>query len=153
MESDDILILEKIIIGLIISIILYNILHHIISLKMIDNGYNQTIQAVDTLFQQSGYVTTTQIVEKNNLSDVWGRNVYVYEYVFKYSDNLHGNNQFIKDILTQADIINESGKLNHRIVITDYFILHQQVHIDFAYLLNVATYEYVLDMDHLQHVN
>lgn len=144
---------EKIIIGFAIAIILYNILDYIVSLNMIDKGYKQTMYLVDTLIEQAGYATNSKIIEKNNLSEVWGRNIYAYEYVFKYSDNIDDNNKMIKDIIAKTEAVNKLGKFNHKMVITDYFILHQKIHMDFAYLLNVSTYEYVLDMEHLEHIN
>ncbi|KRK24581.1 hypothetical protein FD43_GL000449 [Apilactobacillus kunkeei DSM 12361 = ATCC 700308] len=63
------------------------------------------------------------------------------------------SDKLINKIKEAIDEANQSKRFNHEVVLTDSFVRDNQVHVDLAYLLNAATYEYVLDMRQLNKVN
>lgn len=137
----------EMIVGFIIAIIIYNVIHHFFITRPIDIGNKETINVLDDFIYHlsENLDNTLKIVEKNNNSVVWGRNIYDYEYVLKY--NNHFSEEYLRiNINSLIKTFNDSKKFNHDVVVTDFFIRDNLIHIDLAYLLNSATYEYVLDM-------
>lgn len=137
----------EMIVGFITAIIIYNVIHHFFIIRPIDIGNKETINVLDDFIHHlsENLDNTLKIVEKNNNSVVWGRNIYDYEYVLKY--NNHFSEEYLRiNINSLIKTFNDSKKFNHDVVITDFFIRDNLIHIDLAYLLNSATYEYVLDM-------
>ncbi|WP_105956250.1 hypothetical protein [Apilactobacillus quenuiae] len=139
----------EMIVGFIIAIIIYNIIHHFFIARPIDMGNKETLKVLDDFIDKlnKNLDNNLIIIEKHNNSVIWGRNIYDYEYVLKYN-NLDEEylKKFINDLITN---FNNSKKFNHDIVMTDFFIRDELIHLDLAYLLNSATYEYVLDMKRL----
>lgn len=87
------------------------------------------------------------------MSNIWGRNIYAFEYVISQYKTDELNDKLINKIKEAIDEANQSKRFNHEVVLTDSFVRDNQVHVDLAYLLNAATYEYVLDMRQLNKVN
>ncbi|CAI2681051.1 hypothetical protein [Apilactobacillus apinorum] len=137
----------EILFGFIIAVVGYNVIHYFFITKPKDAGKSETISVLNDLMESAGKKSKIKIFKINDLSEIWERNIYVFEYV------IESDNQLVRTITDEIDLINKSGRWNHKIVMTDYYIRDNYIHIDLAYLLNLATYEYVLDMEKLKDVN
>ncbi|TPR17393.1 hypothetical protein [Apilactobacillus timberlakei] len=141
----------EMIVGFITAIIIYNVIHHFFITRPIDIGNKETINVLDDFIYHlnDNLDNTLNIVERNNNSVVWGRNIYDYEYILKYTHNHFNEDHLRININSLIKTFNNSKKFNHDVIVTDFFIRDGLIHIDLAYLLNSATYEYVLDMKKL----
>ncbi|KOY76380.1 hypothetical protein RZ71_08310 [Apilactobacillus kunkeei] len=143
----------EIVIGFIIAVIAYNLIHYFFITRPIDKGHNQTLKILNGLVNNLLEKEKNEIIEVHDLSNIWGRNIYAFEYVISKCPTDELNDELINQIKEAINKANESKKFNHEVVLTDSFVRDNQVHVDLAYLLNAATYEYVLDMRQLNKVN
>ncbi len=143
----------EIVIGFIVAVIAYNLIHYFFITRPIDKGHNETLKILNGLVNNLLENQKNEIVEVHDLSNVWGRNIYVFEYVISQCQTDELNDELINKIKDEINEANESKMFNHEVVLTDSFVRENQVHVDLAYLLNAATYEYVLDMRQLNKVN
>ncbi|TMS99297.1 hypothetical protein FD688_07250 [Apilactobacillus kunkeei] len=143
----------EIIIGFIVAVIAYNLIHYFFITRPIDKGHNQTLKILNGLVNNILENEKNEIIEVHDLSNIWGRNIYAFEYVISQCQTDELNGDLINRIKYAIKVANESKRFNHEVVLTDSFVRDKQVHVDLAYLLNSATYEYVLDMRQLNKVN
>ncbi|MCT6839788.1 hypothetical protein [Apilactobacillus nanyangensis] len=143
----------EIVIGFIVAVIAYNLIHYFFITRPIDKGHNETLKILNGLVNNLLENQKNEIIEVHDLSNVWGRNIYVFEYVISQCQTDELNDELINKIKDEINEANESKMFNHEVVLTDSFVRENQVHVDLAYLLNAATYEYVLDMRQLNKVN
>lgn len=138
--------LWEILIGFILAIFIYNVVHHFFITRPADLGYEASTKILDRIVKKQIDRKKAHLIKRRDLSEVWERNIYVYEYIIEYADDIYSNQSFINDLKNNVKQLNEEKEYNHKIVVTDSFVLHNKIHVDLAYLLNSATYEYVLDM-------
>ncbi|CAI2622057.1 hypothetical protein RZ77_13460 [Apilactobacillus kunkeei] len=143
----------EIVIGFIVAVIAYNLIHYFFITRPIDKGHNQTLKILNGLVNNLLEKEKKEIIEVHDLSNIWGRNIYAFEYVISQYQTDELNDKLINKIKEAIDEANQSKRFNHEVVLTDSFVRDNQVHVDLAYLLNAATYEYVLDMRQLNKVN
>ncbi len=143
----------EIVIGFIVAVIAYNLIHYFFITRPIDKGHNQTLKILNGLVNNLLEKEKNEIIEVHDLSNIWGRNIYAFEYVISKCQTDESNDELINQIKEAINEANESKRFNHDVVLTDSFVRDNQVHVDLAYLLNAATYEYVLDMRQLNKVN
>ncbi|KPN82236.1 hypothetical protein [Apilactobacillus kunkeei] len=143
----------EIVIGFIVAVIAYNLIHYFFITRPIDKGHNQTLKILNGLVNNLLEKGKNEIIEVHDLSNIWGRNIYAFEYVISKCQTDELNDELINQIKESINEANQSKRFNHEVVLTDSFVRDNQVHIDLAYLLNAATYEYVLDMRQLNKVN
>lgn len=143
----------EIVIGFIVAVIAYNLIHYFFITRPIDKGHNQTLKILNGLVNNLLEKEKNEIIEVHDLSNIWGRNIYAFEYVISKCQTDESNDELINKIKEAINEANESKRFNHDVVLTDSFVRDNQVHVDLAYLLNAATYEYVLDMRQLNKVN
>ncbi|CAI2614853.1 hypothetical protein AKUH4B503X_09000 [Apilactobacillus kunkeei] len=143
----------EIVIGFIVAVIAYNLIHYFFITRPIDKGHNQTLKILNGLVNNLLEKEKKEIIEVHDLSNIWGRNIYAFEYVISQYKTDELNDKLINKIKEAIDEANQSKRFNHEVVLTDSFVRDNQVHVDLAYLLNAATYEYVLDMRQLNKVN
>ena len=143
----------EIVIGFIVAVIAYNLIHYFFITRPIDKGHNQTLKISNGLVNNLLEKEKNEIIEVHDLSNIWGRNIYAFEYVISKCQTDESNDELINQIKEAINEANESKRFNHDVVLTDSFVRDNQVHVDLAYLLNAATYEYVLDMRQLNKVN
>lgn len=143
----------EIVIGLIVAVIAYNLIHYFFITRPIDKGHNQTLKILNGLVNNLLEKEKNEIIEVHDLSNIWGRNIYAFEYVISKCQTDELNDELINQIKEAINEANQSKRFNHEVVLTDSFVRDNQVHVDLAYLLNAATYEYVLDMRQLNKVN
>ncbi|CAI2613136.1 hypothetical protein AKUA2003_08880 [Apilactobacillus kunkeei] len=143
----------EIVIGFIVAVIAYNLIHYFFITRPIDKGHNETLKILNGLVNNVLEKEKNEIIEVHDLSDIWGRNIYVFEYVISQDQLDEENDELINKIEQSIKRANDSKKFNHQVILTDSFERDNQVHVDLAYLLNAATYEYVLDMQQLKKVN
>ena len=143
----------EIVIGFIVAVIAYNLIHYFFITRPIDKGHNQTLKILNGLVNNLLEKEKNEIIEVHDLSNIWGRNIYAFEYVISKCQTDELNDELINQIKEAINEANESKRFNHDVVLTDSFVRDNQVHVDLAYLLNAATYEYVLDMRQLNKVN
>ncbi|WP_171823257.1 hypothetical protein [Apilactobacillus kunkeei] len=143
----------EIVIGFIVAVIAYNLIHYFFITRPIDKGHNQTLKILNGLVNNLLEKEKNEIIEVHDLSNIWGRNIYAFEYVISKCQTDESNDELINQIKEAIDEANQSKRFNHEVVLTDSFVRDNQVHVDLAYLLNAATYEYVLDMRQLNKVN
>lgn len=143
----------EIVIGFIVAVIAYNLIHYFFITRPIDKGHNQTLKILNGLVNNLLGKRKNEIIEVHDLSNIWGRNIYAFEYVISKCQTDELNDELINQIKESINEANQSKRFNHEVVLTDSFVRDNQVHIDLAYLLNAATYEYVLDMRQLNKVN
>ncbi len=143
----------EIVIGFIVAVIAYNLIHYFFITRPIDKGHNQTLKILNGLVNNLLEKEKNEIIEVHDLSNIWGRNIYAFEYVISKCQTDELNDELINKIKEAINEANQSKRFNHEVVLTDSFVRDNQVHVDLAYLLNAATYEYVLDMRQLNKVN
>ena len=143
----------EIVIGFIVAVIAYNLIHYFFITRPIDKGHNQTLKILNGLVNNLLEKGKNEIIEVHDLSNIWGRNIYAFEYVIAKCQTDELNDELINQIKESINEANQSKRFNHEVVLTDSFVRDNQVHVDLAYLLNAATYEYVLDMRQLNKVN
>lgn len=143
----------EIVIGFIVAVIAYNLIHYFFITRPIDKGHNQTLKILNGLVNNLLEKEKNEIIEVHDLSNIWGRNIYAFEYVISKCQTDELNDELINQIKEAINEANQSKRFNHEVVLTDSFVRDNQVHVDLAYLLNAATYEYVLDMHQLNKVN
>lgn len=143
----------EIVIGFIVAVIAYNLIHYCFITRPIDKGHNQTLKILNGLVNNLLENQKNEIIEVHDLSNIWGRNIYAFEYVISKCETDESNDELINQIKEAINEANQSKRFNHEVVLTDSFVRDNQVHVDLAYLLNAATYEYVLDMRQLNKVN
>ncbi len=143
----------EIVIGFIVAVIAYNLIHYFFITRPIDKGHNQTLKILNGLVNNLLEKEKNEIIEVHDLSNIWGRNIYAFEYVISKCQTDELNDELINQIKEAINEANQSKRFNHEVVLTDSFVRDNQVHVDLAYLLNAATYEYVLDMRQLNKVN
>ena len=143
----------EIVIGFIVAVIAYNLIHYFFITRPIDKGHNQTLKILNGLVNNLLEKGKNEIIEVHDLSNIWGRNIYAFEYVISKCQTDELNDELINQIKEAINEANKSKRFNHEVVLTDSFVRDNQVHVDLAYLLNAATYEYVLDMRQLNKVN
>ena len=143
----------EIVIGFIVAVIAYNLIHYFFITRPIDKGHNQTLKILNGLVNNLLEKEKNEIIEVHDLSNIWGRNIYAFEYVISKCQTDESNDELINQIKEAINEANQSKRFNHDVVLTDSFVRDNQVHVDLAYLLNAATYEYVLDMRQLNKVN
>lgn len=143
----------EIVIGFIVAVIAYNFIHYFFITRPIDKGHNQTLKILNGLVNNLLEKEKNEIIEVHDLSNIWGRNIYAFEYVISKCQTDELNDELINKIKEAINEANQSKRFNHEVVLTDSFVRDNQVHVDLAYLLNAATYEYVLDMRQLNKVN
>lgn len=143
----------EIVIGFIVAVIAYNLIHYFFITRPIDKGHNQTLKILNGLVNNLLEKEKNEIIEVHDLSNIWRRNIYAFEYVISKCQTDESNDELINQIKEAINEANESKRFNHDVVLTDSFVRDNQVHVDLAYLLNAATYEYVLDMRQLNKVN
>ncbi len=143
----------EIVIGFIVAVIAYNLIHYFFITRPIDKGHNQTLKILNGLVNNLLEKEKNEIIEVHDLSNIWGRNIYAFEYVISKCQTDELNDELINQIKEAINEANQSKSFNHEVVLTDSFVRDNQVHVDLAYLLNAATYEYVLDMRQLNKVN
>ena len=143
----------EIVIGFIVAVIAYNLIHYFFITRPIDKGHNQTLKILNGLVNNLLEKGKNEIIEVHDLSNIWGRNIYAFEYVISKCQTDELNDELINQIKEAINEANQSKRFNHEVVLTDSFVRDNQVHVDLAYLLNAATYEYVLDMRQLNKVN
>ena len=143
----------EIVIGFIVAVIAYNLIHYFFITRPIDKGHNQTLKILNGLVNNLLENQKNEIIEVHDLSNIWGRNIYAFEYVISKCQTDELNDELINQIKEAINEANQSKRFNHEVVLTDSFVRDNQVHVDLAYLLNAATYEYVLDMRQLNKVN
>ena len=143
----------EIVIGFIVAVIAYNLIHYFFITRPIDKGHNQTLKILNGLVNNLLEKGKNEIIEVHDLSNIWGRNIYAFEYVISKCQTDELNDELINQIKESINEANQSKRFNHEVVLTDSFVRDNQVHVDLAYLLNAATYEYVLDMRQLNKVN
>lgn len=143
----------EIVIGFIVAIIAYNLIHYFFITRPIDKGHNETLEILNGIVNNILEKEENEIIEVHDLSNVWGRNIYAFEYVISQNKSEEEKDELINKIRYSIKSANDSKKYNHEIVLTDSFVRDNQMHIDISYLLNASTYEYVLDMQQLNKVN
>lgn len=99
----------------------------------------------------------SQFDESETVADVWGRGVMAFEYVFKVQDVVSDDLASIKGLLTQELAtyavnaqIEKAAQAPQAFVVTDAWLYKQTLHLDIAYLMNEATFEYVHDLKKLK---
>ncbi|UQS85525.1 hypothetical protein MOO46_02765 [Apilactobacillus apisilvae] len=140
----------EMILAFVAAVIIYNLVHHFFITKPIDKGNKITMEVLDEFVKYLNQKNENKlyVIEKNNNAKIWGRNIYDYEYVINY-DKTFDKANIQSYIQNEIKIFNNKSNFNHDIVMTDFFFRNDVMHIDFAYLLNSSTYEYVLDMKKL----
>ena len=143
----------EIVIGFIVAVIAYNLIHYFFITRPIDRGHNETLKILNGLVNNILEKEKNEIIEVHDLSNVWGRNIYAFEYIISKDQSDEESHELIDKIKAAIESANVDKMFNHEVVLTDSFVRDNQVHVDLAYLLNAATYEYVLDMRQLNRVN
>ncbi|GLB47000.1 hypothetical protein WR164_09790 [Philodulcilactobacillus myokoensis] len=137
--------------GLLIALFIYNLVHHFFVVVPSRKRLLKMKQNVDSSLKISIQHLNWQyhIIKSNELSDVWGRGILVFEYVidFKENDNIKKIRTSLSNELKQ---FGTGYKYPKQFIITDAFKYNNYVHIDIAYLVNQSTLDYVKDINKLK---
>lgn len=144
----------EIIIGIVVALFIYWILHHFFVVNP-ENEYQKinkdhvdaaVFKMINDLQAQKSPITFVQFVSSTALTDVWGRGVMVYEYRYQIQSELELLK--IRSIL-EGSLAKQSHTINHvthKLIITDCWLNDGILTFDVADQQNDATEEYVKDI-------
>jgi hypothetical protein len=148
--------------AIIIAVLVYEVIRREITkhatLIVRNDAQRNTDQAMKEAVKS---LVTHQIVRPNEIdfgesqtvADVWGKGVMAFEYVL-HSDlvekiDLKQVHQVLNQGLAQYENdhqISRVPKAQEAFLVTDAWVYEQQLHIDVAYIINDATYQYIYDL-------
>ena len=68
----------EIVIGFIVAVIAYNLIHYFFITRPIDKGHNKTLKILNGLVNNLLEKKKKEIIEVHDLSNIWGRNIYAF---------------------------------------------------------------------------
>ncbi|BAP85885.1 membrane protein [Paucilactobacillus hokkaidonensis JCM 18461] len=151
-----------IVLAVIVAIIIYIAIHHEITKHatlivrksaqgITDDAMRTCLQVLaDQKLLHDSEVTFSQ---SQTVADVWGRGVMAFEYTLLAqdidTDQLGIVTKTLNERLSKYDQdnnIEQVSNADNAFIVTDAWLFESKLHLDIAYLMNVATYEYVRDL-------
>ena len=153
------MIIFEIILGIIIAIGFYNLIHHFF--VIIPNRKNQLIikhrtdgavQSILCVMSHNRWLTTSKVIINSSLlSQVWGRNIFAYDYKLALSFNSYQQLSRFKhefqNLLTKYCFDHQLLIRGHNLLsIADVWSYNKHTHLDIAYRINSSTVDYLRDL-------
>ncbi|WP_429971233.1 hypothetical protein ACQW5G_00935 [Fructilactobacillus sp. Tb1] len=144
----------EICVGVIIALIIYEILHRIFVVNPEkkyqtvnkDHVDADVFKMISDLQTQKQNINFTHFISSTVQTDVWGRGVMVYEYKYQIETDL----ELLKiRFVLEGSLSNQmrlENKLNHKLMITDCWLIENTLTFDVADEQNDATEEYIKDI-------
>lgn len=144
----------EIIIGIIVALLIYLVLHHFFVIKP-ENNYQainknhvdaDVFKMINEINEQKPKLIWFHFISSTVLTNVWGRGVMVYEYKYQIQSDLELLKiRFILEgsLAKQTHTINQ---ITHKLIITDCWLNDNLLTFDVADEQNDATEEYVKDI-------
>lgn len=148
--------------AVVIAIIIYVAIHHEITkhatLIVRRSAQESTDEAMRTALpilaeQQLLQKDEVEFLSSQTVADVWGRGVMAFEYILPIKSVVTDELKLITKVLdeqlidySQKNKIKRVQGSNYAFIVTDTWLFEGKLHLDVAYLMNDATYEYVRDL-------
>lgn len=154
-----------ILIAVVIAIAIYVVIHYeitkhatLIVRKDAQETTDKAMKASLPILVNSNLLLFTEINfdQSETVADVWGRGVMAFEYILPVQDVVNDDLPLIKELLNREltkygyySDVDRVAKAKTPFLVTDAWLYEQTLHLDIAYLMNDATYEYVHDLKKL----
>ncbi len=155
------LILE-VILGLIIAVFFYNLIHHFLVVLPDRREQRQTKRQSDlvvpkiinALLNEKLISRSPKIINSHSLSSVWGRSIFAYEYVLALNLNqqqlIRFRDRFEQVLLTYCRNHHLTTKHGLQLyLVSEVWVHNHHVHLTIAAVKNSATIDYLKDVHRL----
>lgn len=115
---------------------------------LLQHSQRLTDQAMTTALNALAFPTPQPLVPKP-ITDIWGHGVMAFSYVLPLKTKTLKRQSLetaLQQVAEELDIASSDPALPP-FVITDFFVLEGQLHVDVAFITNEATIEYVRDVN------
>ncbi|XIF19665.1 MAG: hypothetical protein AJITA_00333 [Acetilactobacillus jinshanensis] len=154
----------EILIGLIIAVGFYNLIHHFLVIipnrkrqLVVKNKIDQIVPKIMISIRNDRLIPkrSNYVIMSKPLSKVWGRDIFAYEYVFnldfhRQADLINFKHYFSNTLLSycrEHKITTKSGMGLY--LVADIWKYQHRTHLDIACIYNSATIDYLKDIHRL----
>ncbi|WP_137598162.1 hypothetical protein [Paucilactobacillus kaifaensis] len=148
--------------AVVIAIVIYVAIHHeitkhatLIVRRAAQENTDEAMRAVLPTLEQHQLLQKKQIQfsSSQTVADVWGRGVMAFEYILPKKNISTNELELVTKLLNeQLEVYSQTNQVkrvkesNRAFIVTDTWLFEGKLHLDIAYLMNEATYEYVRDL-------
>lgn len=153
------MIIFEIILGIIIAIGFYNLIHHFFVIipnrkkqLIIKHHTDRAVQNILWTMSDAGWLAASKVIINSSLlSRIWGRNIFAYDYKLAVS---FSNRQQLSRFKHKFQNLLTKYCSDHRLLIhghnllsvADIWSYNKHTHLDIAYRINSSTVDYLKDL-------